>query len=615
MDLDASGHRELSDEKPDRARAEDQQALTRLEPGRVHGPDRTTSGLDQGRCRGRDLLGNLIECRGRNGQLLSQSTRPAPANPDLMTEFADVVSSAATPVTFPATEHGVASDPLSQPGWVHSLAESSHPANPFVTDSKRIGLITLTEIVHLTCEELDIGSTYPSPFDLDYDETCLRGGRSYIFDPSHSGAMENQCSHPPSIPSPSELCRPLVTVLIVGQRMSTDQMRGLSDLFDLVVDRLTAPVEGMHRAIADRSLRWTGPGGEPARRVFDATIASVYDVIRFGSSAVGATIGLAASSRGEALAETPLNRKVRAAINATWGDELVRREIDFQIEMGIRQPGGALVELTPAGVAAGFPSATSRIVVLVHGLGRTEDSWLEKDDRPGLRDRLVTESPATPVMVRYNTGRHVSDNGAELAQLLEQLFRCWPTPIESMALVGHSMGGLVIRSACLIGNEAGKDWTKRLDHVITVATPHLGAPLEKAANIVAWALGATAESRPLAEFLDARSVGIKDLRFGRIVEGGPPGTDVHNDPPPLPEVEQHFVAAVVTKNPRHPVGAIFGDLMVRAASGTGRGRRRTIEANDTQVLGGRKHFDLLHDYEIQDQIIEWLGLTKPSSET
>jgi pimeloyl-ACP methyl ester carboxylesterase len=399
--------------------------------------------------------------------------------------------------------------------------------------------------------------------------------------------------------------------------MTPDEARGLSGLVDLVVERVTAPVEGMHRAIADRSLSWTGPNGQPARRVFDGTIAALYDVIRLGGSVVGAAIGLAAGARADSSTETPSRRKVQAAVNATWGDELVQRDNAFRIDMGIRQPGGALVELTPVSVTAGFPSAASRIVVLVHGLGRTEDCWLEKDDRAGLWDRLATDSSVTPVMVRYNSGRHVSDNGADLAKVLEQLWRCWPVPIESVTLVGHSMGGLVIRSACQVGKAAGNVWIDGLDHVITVATPHLGAPLEKAVNIVSWGLRATPESSPLAEFLDARSAGIKDLRFGRIDAGDWSGTeqntlfqDSPTDPPPLPDVQHHFVAAVVTRDPRHPVGAMFGDLMVRAASGTGRGRLRKIEATDTQVLGGRRHFDLLHDSEIQDQIVEWLDVSE-----
>jgi pimeloyl-ACP methyl ester carboxylesterase len=395
----------------------------------------------------------------------------------------------------------------------------------------------------------------------------------------------------------------------------SDQAQELSELFDLVVERITAPVEGMHRAIADRSLRWTGSTGEPARRMLDATIASVYDAIRLGGSVVGATLSLVAGARDEAISNTPLGRKVQAAVNATWGDELERRGNALRIEMGVRSSSGALVELTPASVTASFPTMTARIVVLVHGLGKTEQCWLEKDHHGGLWDRLAADSSVTPVMVRYNTGRHISDNGAELAELLQRLWDCWPTPIESVSLVGHSMGGLVIRSACQVGKAADHDWVNALEHLVTVATPHLGAPLEKAANIVSWSLRATPESSPLAEFLDARSVGIKDLRFGIIAEAELPEAEsvklirgMPTDPPPLPGVDHHFVAAVVTNDPAHPVGAVFGDLMVRAASGTGRGRRRQVEATDTKVLGGRRHFDLLHDSEIQDQVIAWLGL-------
>ena len=396
-----------------------------------------------------------------------------------------------------------------------------------------------------------------------------------------------------------------------------DEIRGLGDLVDLVAERVTTPVEGMHRAIADRSLRWTGSTGEPARRRVDATIASIYDVIRLGGSAAGATIGLIAAARPGAFSGTEFGRKLQAVANATWGDELEKRNNGFRTRMGVRDPSGAPVALTPAGVAAAFPEAESRVAILVHGLGRTEQSWLAKDDRDGLWDRLNIEPSITPVMVRYNSGRHLSDNGAELAGLLEMLWNSWPIPIESMALVGHSMGGLVIRSACHFARAADRDWVNALDHVVTVASPHLGAPLEKAANIVSWGLRATPESSPLAEFLDARSVGIKDLRFGIISEENwyDSGTDASSagkptDPSPVPEVDHHFLAAVVTKNPAHPVGAVLGDLMVRAASGTGRGRRRHVEATHTQVLGGRRHFDLLHDPEVQDQVLEWLDVKK-----
>jgi len=396
-------------------------------------------------------------------------------------------------------------------------------------------------------------------------------------------------------------------------------MAGLADLLGLAVKRITEPAEGMHRAIADRSLRWTSAAGEPARRALDAVIAATYDAIRATGSAIGVAVGQGATLAGAdplAFSQSRLGSRVQAAINATWGDELEQRGNELSIGMGLRSINGTTVELASTDLAAGFPLATPRVVVLVHGLGQTETCWTRKgmDGPDGLADRLAEDQSVTPVLVRYNSGRHVSENGAELAGLLEQLWQFWPLPIESMALVGNSMGGLVIRSACHIGPAARSGWVDTLDTVVTLASPHLGAPLEKVANVVSWALRVAPESRPLARFLNHRSVGIKDLRFGAIVEddwrGAEPDTFLRNTVghlTPLVGVDHHFVAAVITSDPTHPLGALFGDLMVRAGSGTGRGRTRHIQATEVRILGGRRHSSLTHDPEVQDQVLAWLA--------
>lgn len=50
-------------------------------------------------------------------------------------------------------------------------------------------------------------------------------------------------------------------------------------------------------------------------------------------------------------------------------------------------------------------------------------------------------------MIRNNTGLPAAVNGARLVSLLDEIHAGWPVRIRSIALVGHSMGGLVIRSA------------------------------------------------------------------------------------------------------------------------------------------------------------------------
>ena len=145
---------------------------------------------------------------------------------------------------------------------------------------------------------------------------------------------------------------------------------------------------------------------------------------------------------------------------------------------------GSDVEPTAQQVRDTFGDATPRLAVFLHGLAETEKSWLRQASRsePYGR-RLQAEFGYTPVYIRYNTGRHVSDNGHDLAGLLDDLTAAWPHEIQEILLVGHSMGGLVIRSACHYGAEASAPWVARTRHVFYLGSPHLGAPLARAAGL------------------------------------------------------------------------------------------------------------------------------------
>jgi pimeloyl-ACP methyl ester carboxylesterase len=122
------------------------------------------------------------------------------------------------------------------------------------------------------------------------------------------------------------------------------------------------------------------------------------------------------------------------------------------------------------------------------------------------------------VDVRYNTGRHVSENGRSLADLLEALVAAWPVAVERIALVGHSMGGLVARSACHQAAERSDAWVGRVRHVVSLGTPHTGAPLAQAVHVAAAGLATVPETRAFSAFLRRRSAGIRDLRDGSLVD-------------------------------------------------------------------------------------------------
>ncbi len=295
----------------------------------------------------------------------------------------------------------------------------------------------------------------------------------------------------------------------------------------------------------------------------------------------------------------------------------MRRRSDLRIELGLRDGYGRSIGSDSDALAQAFPAATGHLVVLVHGLGETERCWQQDAGGTGtvigLGDVLSGYS-FTPLLVRYNTGRHVSDNGRELAILLEGTVANWPVPVEEIALVGNSMGGLVVRSSIDVGITDRHRWVSATRHLVTIGAPHFGAPLEKGVNLLSRGLRIVGESRPIGEFLDQRSAGIKDLRFGAIRE-----KDWLGDDPaalfdgivadfPLPEhVQQHFVAGVVTEKPTHPIGVLVGDLIVRTSSGIGRGKRRNIEATDVRIIGRRRHSDLAGDPTVHAQVREWLA--------
>ncbi|MFQ3436484.1 hypothetical protein P9453_22485, partial [Enterobacter bugandensis] len=53
----------------------------------------------------------------------------------------------------------------------------------------------------------------------------------------------------------------------------------------------------------------------------------------------------------------------------------------------------------------------------------------------------------------------------------------WPVPVRRISLVGHSMGGLIMRAACAVATSADEPWLHRLTDLVTLGTPHLGADL------------------------------------------------------------------------------------------------------------------------------------------
>jgi pimeloyl-ACP methyl ester carboxylesterase len=399
------------------------------------------------------------------------------------------------------------------------------------------------------------------------------------------------------------------------------EIRSLADLAGEGTRVVTTLVRDMHSGISSRVFDAIGPASKPVQVIHDTTAAITYrlvdDAIRGSLRGAGALAAQAWSNEDdESVQARPGVAGAVAAVNGIYGDQLADRGNGFALSMQIRRHGQP-VALAVEPIETAFPEATGRIVVFVHGWCMTERSWWRRP-RTGETQYpygagLRADLGFTPVYLRYNTGFHISENGRNLADLLNQLCELWPVPVDEIALVGHSMGGLVARSACHYGLQHKQTWTGAVRHVVCLGSPHLGADLEKGVNIASWALAKLPETRGLAYFLNKRSSGVKDLRFGALLDEDWRECDPDeflqdrcHEVPFLPGAVYHFVA---TSAAPRAVGLLFGDSLVRPKSASGRGRSRNVpfEASHGLTLTGLHHFDLLNHPAIYQKLLDWLG--------
>ena len=406
--------------------------------------------------------------------------------------------------------------------------------------------------------------------------------------------------------------------------MKQGEIRAVGELAGDTLGGAGAVARDMHQAIAGRTFDALGPLSTPVRAVHDGIAGAVHLGIRAGMRALprsGAhALALRAQDDAPSLATTATGGRALSVLNGAIGDALAATGSPLALDMTVRRDGAG-VATTAAALALAFPDATPKVAVFVHGLSETEDAWRLPPLRrgrhasPSYGERLAQDLGFTAVELRYNSGLHISQNGRRLAALLDELLRAWPVAVDELALVGHSMGGLVARSACHYGQGGGQTWTEALRHVFCLGSPHLGADLEKAINASGWALGRLPETRPFARIINGRSVGIKDLRYGACVDEDWRDCDPDeflrdrcNEVPFLPEANYYFIGATFSPG---SLGSLLGDLLVRIPSssgrGTGRGRCIPFEADNGRELGGLTHFDLLNHPAVYEQLRTWIA--------
>jgi len=394
--------------------------------------------------------------------------------------------------------------------------------------------------------------------------------------------------------------------------MHGSDLRGIARLGIDATLGVTAIVEGMHAAIAHRAAP-LGPAG-PARTT--GLTGIVYGLVRGSTTLVGRGLDAALAplgSRDPTQPASPRREALLAALNGVWGDHLETSGNPLAIAMALRVDGRAL-DLESASLAARLPRATGRIAVLAHGLCMNDLQWSRRGHDHGVT--LARECGFTPVYLHYNTGLHVPANGRLLDTLLDTLVAHWPVPVEELVIIGHSMGGLVARSACRLAERRQAPWVASLRRLVCLGTPHHGAPLERGGHLVDLALGASPYAAPLARLGKARSAGIQDLRFGNVHEDDvrerDPGSQRRDDrhPVPLPQGVDVFLVAATRGDEVPGRRGTAGDGLVPLASALGQHRNAslalTVPASNRMVVARANHFDLLDRPEVATRLRRWL---------
>ena len=385
-------------------------------------------------------------------------------------------------------------------------------------------------------------------------------------------------------------------------RSQLSDLRGVTRMAIDGTDSIAEVVEKMHRTIQLRP----GPLGVSATDRPSGITGLVYRGVRGGIRLVGRAVDASLSGVTMLLPEgesSPALDAYRSAANGVYGDYLLRTGNPLAIDMSLRHHGRRVDIDDPSSVFEqhGDVSPDNKLLVLVHGLCMNDQQWNRDGHDHGAA--LANELGYLPLYLRYNSGLHIVSNGRLLAEMLETLIENWATPLNEVVIMGHSMGGLVARSACHHARQAGHGWPEYLRKLVFLGTPHHGALLERGGHGLDFVMNLSPYSMPFTRLSKARSAGITDLRHGAISAG--------KDIVPLPSGVKCYAAAAVRAAKRSLLSdRLIGDGLVTVDSALGRHRDRArmlpIPTNRQWVGYGMGHRELLNHPGAYRQISTWL---------
>ncbi len=388
---------------------------------------------------------------------------------------------------------------------------------------------------------------------------------------------------------------------------------GLSRLTISAVVGATELAEAVHLNILNKAV-----GIRAVKPIAGAT-ALLYRGVRGVAKLVGGGIDALLTRLIPLLGEQstwPGRDALLSAVNGVLGDHLAAVDNPLAIAMTLRRDG-VPIALERAALKGAIPAITGKILVLVHGLCMSDLQWLRDGHDHGAA--LQKDKDYTALYLHYNSGRHISTNGCEFSAQLETLIDQWPVPVQELVIVGHSMGGLVARSAYHCAAQAGHRWPDQLSKMVFLGTPHHGAPLERGGNWFHIITDLSSYTAPFSRLGKIRSAGITDLRHGSVLDQDWEGKDrfahgAARHPLPLPDKVQCFALAATRGSNPGAAGdlrdRLAGDGLVPLASALGQHPDPALQLNfdpNQQWIGYQmNHLDLLNHPQVYQQLLCWL---------
>jgi len=393
----------------------------------------------------------------------------------------------------------------------------------------------------------------------------------------------------------------------------SEDLQGITALLVEATIGITDLTEKMHHQIVHPSYLPSTAIQNLITKIASFNYKTVEWSTKFIGNSVDKTLGVLKPILGESKT-THKTEALRATLNGVVGDYLEENKNPLAIKMQFRNKGN-VISLNAEDIKKAYPNSNGKILLLLHGSCMNDLQWTQNDHNHG--ELLATELNKTPIYVNYNSGLHISKNGQELNKNLEELVLNWPVKVDEIVILAHSMGGLVSRSALYYSQLEQKSWTTKLYKTVFLGTPHHGAPLEKAGNIIDVVLEVSPYSKPFARLGKIRSAGVTDLRYGNIIDEDWQNKDRfklledHRKNISLPkEIAFYSIAGVVGKKTTSISSALLGDKMVSVKSALGKHSNTTKNLNfkkeHTWIAYETSHIELLGSTKIYEKIKSWL---------